>query len=725
MSGGTGRRRKPPTGEEGGGEQYAAPQPPAEPYPQYQTYQQPAQESYDYDWRQESAGGVYDTSAYQTPQGGQGAQTSRQPGQPQATQQPQPYEPFPQQTSIYDQPSQASTYETRSQPFGSEQTPQPPQYGQSSQATQSATPNPYVQGDQSGQYDRAGQSGQYDQPSRAGQYDRLGESAQSGPFDPFQVYQQQSSAAPTASAAPAAPAAQGSPSGGPVDFFGTGSYEIPQQAPAAPARPRPAPRPEPLPEPPVVSIPAQAAAPAPSPASAPPPAAAEQPFEFEFDPDDESAAARPVTGNRPADKDGYRPDDFAFVDQADDSEVNGWLDFSESRADTRAERSRKLRFRLIALAVVLALLAAGVGVYVLLGGSVPGLTGGSAATKSMILFRLDDSKGNAVGDALLVTDRDGTTNGTASGTGAIVVIPSQMQINSQGFGSTTFGGNMASDQPPAGQDDVSSTLGVTPDGVWTIDETTFTILVDDLGGLSLTTNTAVPASGTDTKGVPLGSTSLSGAQAVAYATYSASGEAANAQAARFGQVMNALIAKLPTISNEVTSYLNLLGLIPDPSLPLSKLSPILAALAAQQNAGAITVATLPLTSGDELNETAAAAVVNKLLGGTVKAGATAGQAARVLVQNGTGANSSSSTKLMEAAQAKLVNDGYTYNAGNVVSTQATTKVEVASSAGQTVAEQVAASLGLSGSAVEVVSGLSSVDDVTVVLGQDWTSLSTD
>ncbi|MBR7831391.1 LytR C-terminal domain-containing protein, partial [Actinospica sp. MGRD01-02] len=722
--------------------------------------------------------------------GAPGSQAPQQPGQPPVTQQagqPQAYEPFPQQTSVYGgQPSPTSTYETRSQPFGYEQTPQtsqapqPPQYGQSSQSSQSGTPNPYVQGgqssqsaqsgtpnpyvqggqssqsapsgtpnpyvqggqssqsaqsgtpnpyvqtDQPGQYGRAGQSGQYDQPNRSGQYDHLGESAQSAPYDPFQAYQQQSSpASSTTSAIPPAPAAQTSPSG-PVDFFGSGSYEIPQQAPAVPGRPRPAPRPEPQSEPPVVSIPAQAAAPAPasSPASPPAPAPAE-PFEFEFDPDDESAAARPVTGNRPADKDGYRADDFAFVDQADDPEVNGWLDFSESRADTRAERSRKLRFRLIALAVVLVLIAAGVGVYVLLGGSVPGLTGSSAVTKSMILFRLDDSKGNAVGDALLVTDRNGTTNGTASGTGAIVVIPSQMQINSQGFGSTTFGGNMASDQPPAGQDDVSSTLGVTPDGVWTIDETTFTILVDDLGGLSLTTNTAVPASGADTKGVPLGSTSLTGAQAVAYATYSASGEAATAQAARFGQVMNALIAKLPTISNEVTSYLNLLGLIPDPSLPLSKLSPILAALAAQQNAGAITVATLPLTSADELNETAAAAIVNKLLGGTVKAGATAGQAARVLVQNGTGASSSSSTKLMDAAQAKLVNDGYTYNAGNVVSTQATTKVEVSSSADRSVAEQVAASLGLSGSAVEVVSGLSSVDDVTVVLGQDWTSLSTD
>jgi acyl CoA:acetate/3-ketoacid CoA transferase alpha subunit len=97
----------------------------------------------------------------------------------------------------------------------------------------------------------------------------------------------------------------------------------------------------------------------------------------------------------------------------------------------------------------------------------------------------------------------------------------------------------------------------------------------------------------------------------------------------------------------------------------------------------------------------------------------------VLVQNGTGASASSSGQLMAVAQAKLDDAGYTYNAGNVVTTQAQTEVEVASSADQSLAEQVAASLGLSGSTVQVVSGLSSVDDVTVVLGQDWSSLSAD
>ena len=508
-----------------------------------------------------------------------------------------PAESYP-QYQTYQQPAQESyDYDWRQQgaaPAYEAPAPAAPAYEQPAPAAY-----------QPPQYE-ARQQPVYEQPQQAPQL------PQQPQYDQYQAYQQQAPVAPSAPSAPSAP-----------DFFGSGSYEIPQQGPAAPARPRPMPRSEPVPEPPLPE-PVQVAAPAPASAPVPPPApAAEEPFAFEFDPEDEPAAQGPVTGNRPADKDGYRTGDFAFVDQADDPDVNGWLSFSETRADSRAERVRSMRVRLVAVGVVLALAAAGVGVYVWLGGSVPGLTGQATDAKSMILFRLDDSKGDAVGDALLVTNRNGTTNGKADGSGAIVVIPSQMQIDSQGFGSSAFGGNMASEQPPAGADEVSSTFGVTPSGVRDMDETTFGIFVDELGGLPLTTNAAVPASAADPKGVPLGSTTLTGVQAVAYATYSASGESATGQAERFAQVMDALIAKLPPYANEVGAYLNLLGLIPDPSLPLSKLNPILAALAAQRNAGRVTVATLPLTSGDALNATAAASAVSQLLGGTVKASASA------------------------------------------------------------------------------------------------------
>lgn len=480
-------------------------------------------------------------------------------------------------------------------------------------------------------------------------------------------------------------------------------------------------------------------APAPAPSFARPEArpepqvASRDEFDFDFDLDEPPGAAASAAPSAPpassstrtADKDGYRPDDFDFVDESDDPDLGSWLSFSESRADSRAERARRMRIRLIAAGVLVALVGAGVGIYAWLGGSVPGLSGQDQATKSMILFRLDDAKGDSVGDALMVTNRGGSTDGSAGGTGAIVVIPAQMQIDDQGFGAQPFGGNMASNQPPAGSEEVASALGVTPDGTWTMDETTFGILVDELEDISVTTNTAIPATSADPKGVKAGAVTLDGAQAVAYATYQASGEAASVQAARFGQVLEAVMAKMPTYSNAVTANLNQLGLIPDPALPLSKLSPILAALAAQEAAGKVTVAALPLSAdgSDTLNAAGAAQIVDKLLGGTVKAGASAGQSARVLVQNATGVSGQAAAKLIAAAQAKLVDAGYTYNAGSSAAAQEHTVVEVASSSGQSLAQQVAAALGLSGSAVQVVSGLSSVDDVTVVLGKDWSSLS--
>lgn len=492
----------------------------------------------------------------------------------------------------------------------------------------------------------------------------------------------------------------------------------PAVSPPAPAQPEPAP-----------------SGPRPRPRPRPEPAADD--FEFDFDLDDPEPSAKPAapetaaptaapagTSARPADKDGYRAGDFAFVEQADDPDVGGWLEFSESRADSRAERSRKMRVRLIAGGALVALVAAGVGAYTWFGGGTPAAGPAAQATKSMILFQLDNSTGDSVGDALLVTQRGGSTDGSATGSGAIVVIPSQMQIDDEGFGQQPFGGDMTQNQPPAGIEQVSDTLGVTPDGRWTIDETTFGIFVDELNGISLTTNAAVPPTSADPKGVPAGQSTLTGVQAVAYATYQASGEPVAAQAARFGQVLDALFAKMPAYSVSVTAYLNQLGLIPDPTLPLSKLSPILAGLAAQQAAGRMTVAKLPLTGNGSsaLNTTGASEIVSKLLGGTVKAGASAGQSARILVQDGTGATGSPDGKLVAQAQAELVDAGYTYNAGTQVAAQAHTEVEVASSADQSLAGQVAAALGLSGSAVRVVPGLSTVDDVTVVLGQDWSSL---
>ncbi|WP_034267988.1 LCP family protein [Actinospica robiniae] len=540
---------------------------------------------------------------------------------------------------------------------------------------------------------------------------------------------------PAAPAAPAAPPPAAAEQWPPQYQQPYQEYQIPQPrweqpAPAAYVEPDPIPAPPPAAQP--EPAPAASAAPAPRTRPQPRPEPAGDAFNFDFDLDEDDASAASATGprpaaGRPADKDGYRPGDFAFVDEGNDPEVKGWLEFSESRADSRAERTRRLRTRLTALAAVLVLAGAGFGAYSVFGGS-SSTPAAAAATKSLLLFQLDDADGNSIGDALMVTKRGGAQDGSAvGGTGAIVVIPAKMQIQSD-FGTQPFGGDMTGSplQPPADDTEVAATLGVTPDGDMTMNETTFGIFVDELGGLTVTTNTDIPATTADPSGVKQGTVTLSGAQAVAYATYQAKGESDSAQSVRFGQVVSALMTKMPSFGNAVSAQLNQLGLITKPSMPLTKLSPILAALAAQQAAGKVTEVVLPLSQdgNDTLNYTAAAPIVSKLLGGTMKAGASAGQAARVLVEDATGATGPKAQQLISAAEADLQNGGYTFNGGDAVPEQAKTVVEVASSSQQGLAQQVASGLGLSGSTVKVVPGLAQVDDVTVVLGADWASVAT-
>ena len=433
----------------------------------------------------------------------------------------------------------------------------------------------------------------------------------------------------------------------------------------------------------------------------------------------------------PRPKDGYTAADFAFLDEETGQDVNGWLTFAETRAESRADRIRRFRRRLIGAGVAVAVVGAAVGGYLLFNG---GPLGSSAPTKSVILFQISDGTGDAVGDALLVTDRSATPTATSTGaktsggSGAAVLIPSQMLVNTTGFGAQPFGGQMAQSIPAAGKDTVADALGVTIDGVWRMDETTLAALIDEIGGIQLTTDAEVPAA-TSTAAptapaVAKGAGKLTGAQAVSYATYLAPGDPVTAQVQRFGQVVAALFAVLPPDATSIAADLGRIGIIDDPSLPENKLTPILAALAAEQQAGAYTSQVLPLrTDGSmELDYTAAAPIVTKLLGGALKAGAAAGQLSRVLVEDASGHTDSQSGYIRAAAQAKLSNAGYTYIDGASVAKRTTSVVEVPSAAQHDAAVQIAETLGLPANDVQVVTGMSTIADVTVLLGSDWPAL---
>ncbi len=434
----------------------------------------------------------------------------------------------------------------------------------------------------------------------------------------------------------------------------------------------------------------------------------------------------PPPEGAPRPQDGYTAADFAFLEEATGQDVKGWLTFVESRAESRADRMRRFRVRLIGIAAAVAVVALGVGGYVLFSG---GSAGSGAPTKSVILLQISDSTGNAIADALLVTDRSATSGTgsakTVTGRGAAVLIPSQMEINTTGFGLQPFGGKMSQSIPAAGKDTIADTFGVSIDGVWRMDKVTFASLIDEIGGIKLTANTAVPAvTATPTAAaIPTGPGKLTGGQAIAYGTYTANGEAPGAQSERFGQVVAGLLNALPAEPVAITSYLNHLGIVDDPSLPESKLSPILAALSAEQQAGAFTAKVLPVrTDGSNgMDAQAAGPIVSSVLGGALSAGAP-GQVSRVLVEDATGSSGIRSQTVRGAAQARLANSGYTFIDGATVAQRSTSVVEVASDGHKDAAVQIAKTLGLQEGSVKVVPGMGTFADVTVVLGADWPQL---
>jgi len=435
----------------------------------------------------------------------------------------------------------------------------------------------------------------------------------------------------------------------------------------------------------------------------------------------------PPPDGAPAPKDGYTQSDFAFLEEETGQDVKGWLTFVESRAESRADRTKRFRRRLIGAGAVAAVVAAAIGAYALFNGG--SLTGGGGSTKSVILLQISDSTGNAVADALLVTDHSATTgtgsSKTVTGKGAGVLIPSQMIVNSTGFGQQPFGGDMAQSVPAAGKDTVADALGVNIDGVWRMDEITFAGLIDEIGGIQLNANVAVPAATASptAAAIPVGNQKLTGSQAVAYGISTAKGDGPDAQIERFGQVVSSLLAALPTDPGAITAYLNHLGVVDDPALPESKLSPILAALAVEQQAGAFTAKALPVrTDGSNaMNVQAAAAIVSSLLGGALNT-QNNGQISRVLVEDASGHTGNASQVIRGAAQARLTNGGYTFIDGSTAAHRATTVVEVGSDGAKSAAVQIAATLGLQANSVQVVPGMSTFADATVLLGADWPKL---
>ncbi|MCZ4124113.1 LCP family protein [Streptomyces sp. H39-S7] len=416
----------------------------------------------------------------------------------------------------------------------------------------------------------------------------------------------------------------------------------------------------------------------------------------------------------------YRTEQFAFVDEDDEEseEVIDWLAFSESRTERRDERKRRGRKRKIALILLVVVALVGGTGYLWKTGRIPGLgapgkstaaSGAGGQKRDVIVVNLRPVTGSESSTALLVSNQ-------TTGKGTTVLLPNALSLSTDEGAVTTLGKQIDQGQEPTRQA-LNTLLGSDIKGSWRLDTPYLEILVESLGGITLDTDTVVKGTQANAGKVLVNqgkAQELNGQAAVAYATHRGTGEAQAKQLIRFGQVMQAVLAKMPSDAASATKTVEALNSIPDPSLPINALGASLAELADQAKAGAYSTALLPVQPNGTLSEQATASVVKDVLGGTVKNSGASAQA-RVSIKDASG-----DKKAAGLAQAAILNGGsYTYVAGGTApKAQAASEVLYADDARKAAAADVAKTLGLPAGAVKKGTVAANAD-ITVVLGKDY------
>ncbi|MFG2917736.1 LCP family protein [Kitasatospora sp. NPDC048298] len=595
----------------------------------------------------------------------------------QGYQQPQAQQP-PQQQQLQPQSYEQQQYDQYGQPvYGQDP------YGYQQQGYQGY--DGYQQGDHTGQFPPQ-QPQSYGQQYEQQQYDQYGQPVYGQ--DPYgyqqqgyQGYQQQ----PYQAAAPATaePQAEAAAPPAAVPTAPTAAAAATAAAPPRPRVPRPAAEPE----------------------SATAPAKAGPPSE-------QVAGARAGKAGSKAPRDSYPTGEFTFVDEeAEETEdVIDWLKFAESRSEVRAERRRKLRNRLIGLGVVVALVAGGVGGYLFLAGDKP-----SAATaaggRQVNVVHLRDLQGK-VSSALLVNDASGKK-------GTVLLLPDNLRLPGPGDPPvTTIGQSMDGIGASATREGLSTVLGAPVAGTWRLDTPYLELLVSQLGGVRVDTNAETHEGGKpDGKLLSAAgkNTMLSGKAAVAYATLQNPGENRDAQLARFGQVMDAVVRTMPTEFKDAKDDVHRMNAVLDPSLPEDALAGVLVQLAQQAKDGHFGTTALTVKPDGTLDEATAGKQVKDVLGGTVKSAAVGDAPARVALQDGSGNDAAAA-----AAQVQIVNSGLTFIPGGAkAAPQAASEIRYTDDTRQGAAKSLATSLGLPDTAVKKVTGDTQNADLLVVLGKDY------
>ncbi|MGW0968443.1 LytR C-terminal domain-containing protein [Streptomyces sp. NPDC002516] len=436
--------------------------------------------------------------------------------------------------------------------------------------------------------------------------------------------------------------------------------------------------------------------------------------------------AGPAEDGAPGGDRDYRTEQFAFVEEqeAESEDVIDWLKFTENRTERREEAKRRARSRVVALVVVAALAVVGGAGYLWYAGKLPGAastakpgasTPVAAQKRDVIVVHLHNTKGGGTSTALLV-DNTTTKQGTT------VLLPNSLALTDDDGSTTTLAKSVDNDGSSGTRDALDTVLGTNIQGTWRLDTPYLNNLVELVGNIEVTTDTAVPDPAAKKPGAePLvkkgQDQTLSGKMAVAYATYRAPGEAQDAQLQRFGQVMQGVMRKLSSDKQAATTTVQTLAQILDPSLTDQDLGAFLAKLADLAKGGDYKTALLPVQTDGTLSASASSSVIKDVLGGTAKS-PDAGSAVRVGIENATGVKTATSQ-----ARVVLVNGGYTFLDSGTSAAQSVSRITYGDAARKADAVEVAKTLGLPASIVTKGKAGGNAD-VSVVLGQDYKITST-
>lgn len=415
----------------------------------------------------------------------------------------------------------------------------------------------------------------------------------------------------------------------------------------------------------------------------------------------------------------YQTEQFSFIDQPDEEseDVIDWLAFTESRTERREEARRRGRNRIVALIVVLALfVVAGLG-YLWYAGKLPFLEGpGKAANgavaagpqkRDMIVVHLHNTKKGGTSTALLVDN-------VTTKQGATVLVPNTLSV-SKDDGTAGPLGKAVEDGGLGVRESLDSVLGTRIGGTWRLDTPFLENFVELVGGIEVDTDAAVPADDA-AKAPAVGKgpkQSLSGAMAVAYATYRAGGEPEAKQLDRLGKVLLGLLRKVPGDPKSAAMTVETTGQILDPALNAQTLGALLAKLGEHAKVGAYRTDVLGVKPDGGLTDEANKKVVKEVLGGSV-AQAQPGALPRVGLKYATGDD-----KTNTAAKAALLNGGYTLvDGGKADKTVPASQITYQDDAQRDKAIEVAKTLGLPETAVKKAEGTVNAD-VVVTVGKDY------